>query len=52
MPFGRHARPASPSRAISGADRAITDAIDMHVQAERAKDDDDDGQADALAPAG
>jgi len=31
-----------------GADRAITDAIDSHVQAER--HDDDDGQA--LAPVG
>jgi Phage integrase family len=33
-----------------GADRAITDAIDSHVQAERPDDDDDDGQAGALAP--
>jgi integrase len=36
-----------------GADKTITDAIDTHVQAERGKDDDDDhGQAGALAPAG
>ncbi len=36
-----------------GADQAITDAIDSHVQAEqREDDDDDDGQADALAPVG
>jgi integrase len=33
-----------------GADQAITDAIDTHVQAERGKDD--DGQAGALAPVG
>jgi integrase len=37
-----------------GADRAITDAIDTHVQAEqRAEDDEDDGgQAGTLAPVG
>jgi hypothetical protein len=36
-----------------GADRAITDAIDTHVQAEqRNDDDDDDGSAGALAPVG
>jgi integrase len=36
-----------------GADRAITDAIDSHVQAEQLGDDDnDDGQAGALAPVG
>jgi integrase len=34
-----------------GADQAITSAIDMHVQAERRKDE-DDGQAGALAPVG
>jgi hypothetical protein len=34
-----------------GADRAITDVIDSHVQAER-HGDDDDGQAGALAPVG
>src|ERR1700733_11329730 len=33
-----------------GADKAITDAIDTHVQAER--DDDEDGPTGALAPAG
>src|ERR1022692_5334295 len=36
-----------------GADRAITDAIDTHVQAEqRNDDDDDDGSAGVLAPVG
>jgi Phage integrase family len=36
-----------------GADQAITDAIDTHVQAEqRGDDDDDDGQAGVLAPVG
>jgi hypothetical protein len=35
-----------------GADQAITDAIDTHVQAERGHDDGDDGQAGALASVG
>ncbi|HTU03905.1 MAG TPA: hypothetical protein VMG58_18870 [Candidatus Sulfotelmatobacter sp.] len=35
-----------------GADKRITDAIDSHVQAERGKGDDDDGEAGALVPAG
>ena len=36
-----------------GADQRITDAIDSHVQAERDQgDDDDDGAAGALVPAG
>jgi hypothetical protein len=35
-----------------GADQAITRAIDTHVQAEQASDDDDDGLAGALAPVG
>jgi hypothetical protein len=35
-----------------GADQAITDAIDRHVQAERADDKGDDGSAGALAPVG
>jgi integrase len=36
-----------------GADKAITDAIDTHVQGEQAKrGDDEDGAAGALAPAG
>jgi hypothetical protein len=35
-----------------GADRAITDAIDTHVQAERDNDEGDDGTAGALAPVG
>jgi integrase len=36
-----------------GADKAITDAIDTHVQAEQAKhDDDEDGPTGVLAPAG
>ncbi len=34
-----------------GADQAITNAIDSHVQAEQ-RGDDDDGQAGALAPVG
>ena len=32
-----------------GADKRITEAIDSHVLAERARDD-DDGAADGLAP--
>jgi hypothetical protein len=35
-----------------GADQAITSAIDQHVQAEQYGDEDDDGQAGALAPVG
>ena len=36
-----------------GADQAITNAIDSHVQAEqRGGEDDDDGQAGVLAPVG
>ncbi len=35
-----------------GADRAITDAIDTHVQAERDNDEGDDGTAGVLAPVG
>jgi integrase len=35
-----------------GADRAITDAIDTHVQAERDHDEGDDGTAGTLAPVG
>jgi chemotaxis response regulator CheB len=36
-----------------GADKAMTDSIDAHVQAEQARqDDDDDGQAGTLVPVG
>ena len=35
-----------------GADQAMTDAIDTHVQAEQHSDEDDDGQAGTLAPVG
>jgi hypothetical protein len=35
-----------------GADKAITDAIDAHVDDERRDDDGDDGTAGALAPTG
>ena len=36
-----------------GADKAITNAIDTHVQAEQTRrDDDEDGPADVLVPAG
>ncbi|HEY1627660.1 MAG TPA: hypothetical protein VGG16_28110 [Streptosporangiaceae bacterium] len=36
-----------------GADKAMTDGIDAHVQAEQARqDDDDDGQVGALVPVG
>jgi len=35
-----------------GADRAITDAIDTHVQAEHDDDDDEDGPSGAPVPAG
>ena len=35
-----------------GADKAITNAIDTHVQAEQTRrDDDEDGPADVLVPA-
>jgi hypothetical protein len=36
--------------AAGGADQAITRAIDTHVQAEQANDDDSDGSAGVLAP--
>ena len=36
---------------VRGADQAITSAIGSHVQAEQ-RDNDDDGQAGALAPVG
>jgi integrase len=35
-----------------GADQAITDAIDRHVQAEQRGSEDDDGTAGVLAPVG
>jgi len=36
-----------------GADKSITNAIDTYVQAEQVKrDDDEDGPADVLVPAG
>jgi integrase len=35
-----------------GADKAITDAIDTHVQAEKHSNDDEDGAAGLLVPAG
>ena len=35
-----------------GADKRITDAIDLHLQAERSQGDDDDGAAGAPVPAG
>ena len=35
-----------------GADRAITDAIDRHVQAKRPEDEYDGGEAGVLAPVG
>ena len=35
-----------------GADKRITDAIDVHVQAEHGKGDDEDGAAGTLVPAG
>ena len=36
-----------------GADKAITNAIDTHVQSEQTRcGDDDDGSADVLVPAG
>ena len=34
------------------ADRAITDAIDRHVQAKPPEDEDDGGEAAVLAPLG
>jgi hypothetical protein len=35
-----------------GADKAITDAIDTHVQAEKRSDDGEDGSVGLLVPAG
>jgi integrase len=35
-----------------GADKTITDAIDTHIQGEQHSDDDEDGPAGALVPAG
>lgn len=35
-----------------GADKAITDAIDTHVQAEKRGNDGEDGTAGLLVPAG
>jgi hypothetical protein len=35
-----------------GADKRITDAIDLHVQAERGEGSDEDGPAGTLVPAG
>jgi len=35
-----------------GADKTITHAIDTHVQGQKHTDDDEDGSAGALAPAG
>jgi len=41
------------ARTMRGADQAITNAIDAHVQAERAEDGDDEGgTAGVLVPAG
>lgn len=37
---------------VRGADQAITNAMDTHLQAEQHKEDDDDGQAGTLAPVG
>jgi hypothetical protein len=40
-------------REARGADRAITSAIDAHVEAQRGRDDDDDdGPGGVLAPVG
>jgi hypothetical protein len=42
-----------PEHEAQGADKAITNAIDTHVQAEQAKrDDDEDGPTGMLVPAG
>jgi hypothetical protein len=42
-----------PEHEARGADQLITNAIDAHVQGEQSKDDDDeDGSAGALVPAG
>jgi integrase len=35
-----------------GADKTITSAIDAHIATEQGRDDDDDGSAGALGPAG
>ncbi len=55
---GSHGQDGSRQRASGhdlpaearGADQAITNAIDSHVQAEQRGDEDDDGQPGALAP--
>jgi hypothetical protein len=42
-----------PEHAARGADEAITDAMDAHVEAEQTGNDDGtDGAAGALSPAG
>jgi hypothetical protein len=41
-----------PEHQARGADRRITDAIDVHVQAEHVKGDDEDGAAGTLVPVG
>lgn len=54
-PTGPHARRRAAliyQHESLGADRAITDAIDRHVQAEQTNDEGDDGETGALAPVG
>jgi len=42
-----------PEHEARGADQLITNAIDAHLQSEQSKDDDDeDGSAGVLVPAG
>ena len=39
-------------RVARGADKAVTDAIDTHVQAEKRSNDGEDGAAGLVVPAG
>ncbi len=50
--FGQFQYLSPPVHEARGADKRITGAIDAHVQAERGQDDDDDGTAGVLVPAG
>ena len=50
--MGHDSEPAARKHEVQGADKTITDAIDTHVQGEQHKDDDDDGSAGVLVPAG
>ena len=50
--MGHDSERAALTYQARGADKRITDAIDVHVQAEHGKGDDEDGAAGTLVPAG